>query len=163
MNVSLQLRIKKSILFVAGLLIAGCWGTFHRDAEKPSNTVVELIQPRQLTLKELKMVGSYAGKNDEGTLVKGVLLKNSLVEIYTNGKKVNKYSLNWMLKGGEVHVGFGSVGHLMPVAFSLLMIKPNGDLVQIALIENGKRTDIPKENQFTFKKINQRAKNGESE
>ena len=29
----------------------------------------------------------------------------------------------------------------------------NGDLTVIATIEDGKRTDLPKEDQFTYKKI----------
>ena len=131
-------------------------------AEKPPKTVVELAQQRQLTQQEIKIVGSYEGKNDQGTLLKGVLLNNGLVEIYTDGKKVNKYSLSWMLKEGEVHVGFSPAGHQIPTAFSLLRIKPNGDLSQIALIENGKRTDIPNDEQFTFKKINRPSKNDEA-
>ena len=49
--------------------------------------------------------------------------------------------------GNEVHVAEEGT------SIAVFKIEPNGDLTMIAEIEDGKRNDIPKEDQITFKKI----------
>jgi len=116
-------------------------------------STMNVVAGRQLTPKEFGLVGGYEGKDNKGTVIKGFLLGNGLAEVYVDGKKNGKYMLNWKLKEGDVYVGVTSSRYRVPTAFSIFDIKPNGDLTQIALIEDGKRKDIPRADQFTFKKI----------
>ena len=90
-----------------------------------------------------KLFGSYEIKND-GETKKLVLLENGKFEAWTDGEKEEKGT--WKFVAKEVHV---VIRNDRPV----FKIEPNGDLTVIALIEDGKRTDIPKEDQATFKKI----------
>ena len=90
-----------------------------------------------------KLFGSYEIKFDVETK-KLVLLENGKFEAWTDGEKEEKGT--WKFEAKEVHV---VIRNDRPV----FKIEPNGDLTVIALIEDGKRTDIPKEDQATFKKI----------
>ena len=90
-----------------------------------------------------KLFGSYETKVGEDT-AKLVFLENRTVEHWTDGEKEGKGT--WKFEAKEVHVVF-------PNDRPVFKIEPNGDLTWIASIEGGKRTDIPKEEQLTFKKI----------
>ena len=90
---------------------------------------------------------TYEAKED-GNTAKLVLLENGIVESYYNGKK-DKRELKWSIsKKGELHV--------TDFDETLLVhrINKDGSITPIAVISpDGKRGDIPKEEQATFKKI----------
>ena len=106
---------------------------------------------KKLTAEEEKLVGSYEAKKEE-TTVKLVLLENGKSEHWVNGEK--KGEATWKLVEKEVHVlgrkrlffGDGEDARVYK-------IEPNGDLTWIANIRDGKREDVPSEEQFTFKKL----------
>ena len=92
------------------------------------------------------VAGTYEMKKD-GDTYRAVLLENGVFEEYENGKKEeteHKWSIS---KEGEIHVEYkhGWVG--------IGRINPDGSTTGIAVIIDGKRTDIPKEEQPTSKKI----------
>ena len=92
------------------------------------------------------VAGTYEMKKD-GDTYRAVLLENGVFEEYENGKKEeieHKWSIS---KEGEIHVEYkhGWVG--------IVRINPDGSTTGIAVIIDCKRTDIPKEEQPTSKKI----------
>ena len=90
------------------------------------------------------VVGTYEAKIEEDTIL-----------LLTINKKNES---TWKIVGREVHHGevmFDSkTRRLQELRTKVYSIEANGDLTEIANIGNGKRTEIPKEEQVTFKKIN---------
>ena len=127
----------KHITLIIGLLVVGCGKQEQTTTEKPA---------KELTLRE-KVVGEYEIKKDGNTL-KQVYLENGVFEGYRNGKKEDEEG-KWVIsKEGKLHIleNDGDTG--------VFRINKDGSITYIAVIlKDGKRLDLPKENQTTFKKI----------
>ena len=95
--------------------------------------------------EEEKLVGSYVLKSKHTAIQKTVLLENGKSECWMNGQKTEEPT--WELVGKEVHV-FSLEG-----VTDVYKKESTGDLTYVAYIEDGKRTDLPKERQHTYKKI----------
>ena len=147
---------KKKILIGIGAgmgllaLIAGIWFFFIRGAggkEQLSNndgSNSSAAKPdKELTIEE-KVIGEYEIKLG-GDNYRIVFLENGKMFHFVNGEKDNTEG-TWRVVGKEVH-GVGTEK-------AAYKIDPNGDLTSIAEIDkDGKRKEIPKEEQQTLKKI----------
>ena len=142
----------KHIVLIIGLLVVGCGK-----------------QEQTLTLEE-KVVGTYVRKNGPFA-EKIVILENGTYEsssispdpdgtiptipidselerlLRGVGQGTNSNEGTWKLVEKEFHL-FVSDNFI-----AVHKIEPNGDLTDIAFIEDGKREDIPKEGHITLKKI----------
>ena len=99
-----------------------------------------------LTPEEQKVVGSYEAKV-LGKTLKWVFLDNGIVEFYNNGKKQQEED-KWKIVEGELHIDDEN-GHIL-----VSRINSDGSITDIILMDNdGKREEVPKEEQTTFKKI----------
>ena len=95
---------------------------------------------------DLPLVGSYEKKFDNGDTFKLVLLENRKAEIFLGGNKAG-IEAAWKLFEKEVHtLEYGEKTFVHN-------IEPNGDLTLIARIIDENRTELPKELQFTLKKL----------
>ena len=93
------------------------------------------------------VAGTYERKDKDGDTFRVVLLENGIVEDYKNGKKEEK-EWKWEIsKEGELYFIYEDVN------IGVYRINKDGSITVIADILHGKRTDIPKEYQFTLKKI----------
>jgi len=111
---------------------------------KEAERLAEAERVKKLKLEE-KVVGEYEYEQD-GDTFKGVFLENGTHFFYTNGKK-STIELKWEIsKDGELHIE-----HLGN--FAVFRINPNESLTKIAYIIDGKLNAIPKEEQFTTKRI----------
>jgi hypothetical protein len=100
-----------------------------------------------LTLEEQKVVGTYDAGSDEYTNVLAVL-ENGVAEEHKRGKKVEQF--NWKIIDGAIHLqSLKATDDFVQV----LRINPDGSITGIEDIVDGKRKDMPKEDQLTFKKI----------
>ena len=175
--------MKTLIVLVVGLLAVGCGkpeqsvNTYenkkrvgflsHRTEAKPvkeptpTTNTNKVNGPRvhpdgdgDLLVKELtpeeKIIGTYERKGRvPGSPVKTVrfvFLDNGVFEQYNDGQK-EPQSNKWSIVDNEVHVKYtgGSV--------SCFQINPDNSLSYIVYIMGGKRTDIPKQDQQTYKKL----------
>ena len=101
---------------------------------------------------EEKVAGTYA--MDEGGVIIMVLREREgihVVEGYTLGE-FDGGAESYKIVGKEVHVQEGKflLGH---DACAVFKIEPNGDLTPFAEIKSGKRVEIPKVLQHTWKKV----------
>ena len=100
---------------------------------------------KELTLEE-KVVGEYEFKNEIGLVRKDVYLANDNFEDYLDGEKQEEGK--WKVVDGELHVE----GETFVVLVS--RINKDGSITGTALIyRDGKREEVPKEEQATYKKI----------
>ena len=100
------------------------------------------------TTPEEKVAGTYA--MDEGGVIIMVLREREgihVVEGYTLGE-FDGGQETYKIVGKEVHVQKGE----KPCA-DVYRIEPSGDLTPFAMIKGGRRAEIPKELQHTWKKI----------
>ena len=135
----------KYITLIIGLLVVGCGKQEQADTNESTPTTTE--KPvKELSLEE-KVVGTYEAKED-GDTYKLVFLENGIWEGYENGKK-SKGDYKWSIsKDGELHI-VGKDGDI-----GVYRINPDDSITFIVVIlKDGKRIDIPKEEQPTFKKI----------
>ena len=148
--------MKNLILIISVLLFVSC----GKGKESPPKTKVtednntkpikvadtNATKPvKELTLEE-KVVGEYEFKNDIGLVRKDVYLANGNFEDYLDGEKQEEGK--WKVVDGELHVE----GETFVVLVS--RINKDGSITDIAYIpKDGKRVDLPKEDQDTFKKI----------
>ena len=137
------MRILSYIVLLALVLGVGCGGgkeTQTKTKVADSNSTNSI---KELTLRE-KVVGEYEHRQGEDT-IKGIFLENGVHEVYSNGMKA-EIEAKWEIsKDGELHIEyFGN--------FVVLRINPDGSLTKTAYINNGKRIEAPKEEQFTAKK-----------
>ena len=137
--------MKSLIVLVVGLLSVGCG-----KPEQPVNTYenkkrvgflshrTEAKPVKELTAAE-RLVGTY-----EGGLAKIIFWGDGNFEYYSEGNKV--FANKWKIIGNEVYI---------KLIYTIVhKIEPNGDLTELAEISgDGKRKDIPKELQSTYKKI----------
>lgn len=100
---------------------------------------------KKLTLEE-KVVGEYQIKEGESSR-RLVLLDNGFAESYTNGKKEDRNGKWKISKEGEIHVTDPDGGIIV------CRINKDGSITGIAEMDDGKREDLPKEQQVTAKKI----------
>ena len=105
---------------------------------------VENIKEPVKALTKEDVVGSYELKIGED-IFKLVILQNGQGDGYINGKKTAEAT--WKIAGKELH-NMNSL-HKNTAVYK---IEPNGDLTVIATIEDRKRTDLPKDKQFFYKK-----------
>ena len=145
-------HMKALIVLVVGLLSVGCATVkdigVHLGIGTPSSTKVEPVkeltpEQKQKALRD-SVIGEYEGDIDGGT-VKFVVLGNGVLEMYFNGKMIAERK--WSIVAGEVHDidEDGTIG--------VGRINKDKSVTNIAMIEDGKRTDIPKEFQNTWKKL----------
>ena len=129
--------MKMLIPIVIGLLLVGCGA--------PADNTTKPTPQMGLTLSE-KVVGTYEIK-EGGETYRAVFLANGFVEDYENGKKLENKS-KWKIAKGELHVTDGSS------TISAARINKDGSITHIAYInKDGKREDVPKDNQTTLKRI----------
>ena len=118
-------HMKSLIVLVVGLLAVGC---------------------ATLTPEE-KAVGEYEYIDDNGNAHKYVLQESGVAEFYWSDRK-SHIKRKWKIsKDRELHID-DKLG-----AIPILTINPDGSITLIADIVDGKRTDYPKEDQTTVKKI----------
>ena len=143
----------KYITLIIGLLVVGCGKQEQADTNEstPTTNTNKVDGTTAKPVKELsaeeKVVGTYEGKI-HGDAVRLALLDNGVLENYDHGKK--REDGKWKIVDGDIHwpnaSTTGSTG--------VLIINKDGSLSTIARIgKDGKRRDIPKEDQLTFKKI----------
>ena len=126
--------MKILIVLVVGLLSVGC----------------ATLTPEEKALRD-SVVGEYERKDESGATIQYVFLENGVWEWYAFGKKqgvIPKNSIvKWSIVDGEVHVEYGSG------VIAVWRINPDKSITLITNIRDGKRTDLPKEEQHTYKKI----------
>jgi len=115
-----------------------------RWAKAKSEPAKALTLKEQAVLKE-KAIGAYEYIID-GDTYRDVFLENGIAESYKNDKKEEE--ANWSIsKEGEIHLevkkGFVAIGR----------INPDGSITAFAVIEDGIRIYLPKDEQLTGKKI----------
>ena len=155
---------KSLIVLVVGMLAVGCGKTEQKQAttEEPTPTTNTnkvsgpRVQPdgdvdllvKELTPEEKKVVGTYELELKKfGETHRYVLLDNSTVEYYLNGKK-EEAEHKWSIVDKEVHIERENR------AVSVFSINKDESITGIATIdEDGKRKEILKEHQYTREKI----------
>ena len=138
----------KYIVLIIGLLVVGC-GEVENGAYKHRPKQTTTAKPvKELTAEEKKVVGTYELELKKfGETQRYVLLDNSTVEYYLNGKK-EESEHKWSIVDKEVHIERENR------AVSVFSINKDESITGIATIdEDGKRKEILKEHQYTRKKI----------
>ena len=107
-------------------------------------TIIVMLVVGCATLRD-RVIGTYESRHGANSL-KIIILENGVLEGYQDGEK--EEDAKWSIVGKEVHVEEPNNGGI-----SVARINPDGSLTATAMIKNGKREDLPKEDQFTFKKI----------
>ena len=138
--------MKNLISLIIGLLVMGCGKQEQTDTNEstPTTNTNKVDGTTAKPVKELTkedVAGTYEHKDKAGRSFKLILLGNGIVEGYTNGKK-NQRKDNWKIINKEIHFNEMVCG-----------INEDGTFTMIAIIFNGKREELPKEDQVTFKKI----------
>jgi len=138
--------MKSLIVLAVGLLAVGCGKpepSLSSFKAEPSTH-----QGRKLSQEEEKVVGTYELELKKfGETQRYVLLDNSKVEYYLNGKK-EEAEHKWSKVDKEVHIERENK------AVSVFSINKDESITGIATMdEDGKRIEIPKERQYTRKKI----------
>lgn len=156
----------KYITLIIGLLVVGC-GKDEKGEQAINDTVAEYMAQSIKLLEEEKLkkakeatpkakptkgltkedfVGTYEGKIGENS-VRMVYLENGICEWYANGKKEGAEA-KWKIVEGQMHIIDGS-GNV-----DVVRINKDDSITRIAaILKDGKRIDIPKEEQLAFKKI----------
>jgi len=152
----------KYITLIIGLLVVGCGKQEQTDTNESTPTTntnkasgprvhpdgdVDLLA-KELTAEEKKTVGTYELELKKfGETQRYVLLDNSTVEYYLNGKK-EEAEHKWSIVDKEVHIERENR------AVSVFSINKDESITGIATIdEDGKRKEILKEHQYTREKI----------
>ena len=105
------------------------------------------------TTPTVKSVAGTYERIEDGDTYRIVFLDNGIAEAYLNGKK-REGEGEWSIsKDGELYlVGKNALGKNVTNIY-VNRINKDGSITQIADIYEGKREDIPKEDQPTSKKI----------
>jgi len=107
------------------------------------------------------VAGTYEGKEPSSPqILRFVLLENGIAEFYDDGKKEGEDGKWKLTKEGEIHAS-DSDGVALAGGIFVFRLNKDGSITLIAEIDDGKREDVPKENngkqyqnqQFTLKKI----------
>ena len=134
--------MKVLIPILIGLLVVGC----EKGGEITIGIPPKAKPVKELTLRE-KVIGTYELELKKfGETQRYVLLDNSTVEYYLNGKK-EEAEHKWSIVDKEVHIERENR------AVSVFSINKDESITGIARIdEDGKRKEILKEHQYTRKK-----------
>jgi len=149
----------KYITLIIGLLVVGCGKQEQTDANKstPTTNINEVSGTTEKPVKELTkedVVGTYEAKIGEN-FVRMVYLKNGICKLYANSRNEGaedgwSHSLTGSWKIVEGQMRYISVLGQTEVH----RINKDGSMTVIAVIaKDGQRTEMPKENQQTYKKI----------
>ena len=131
-------EMKVLITILTGLLVGGC-------ATIPVEELTsEELAPEQKALRA-SVVGEYARKDEAGNTVKLVYLANGVYETYENGHKHPESK--WSIVDGKIHVRYDN-GFIY-----VFEINKDKSIAMVATYHGKRRTDHPKEEQQTFKKI----------
>ena len=95
---------------------------------------------------EKKVVGEYERKSKGGTTYRLVFLENGAIENYLGDQKTDENE--WAIVNGELHITYNKEGVIV-----VHRINKDISITWIARIWDGKRKDLPKEEQQTYKKI----------
>ena len=134
-------HMRTLIVLVVGLLAVGCETPLpQRPKAKPAKE----LTPEQKQKKALgdSVVGEYEFEND-GSTYKLAILENGVLEYYSNDEKVG--GVKWSIVDGEIHAGSGFI-HVW--RFNI-----DKSITLIANLRDGKRQELSKEDQETYKKI----------
>ena len=148
--------MKSLIVLVVGLLSVGCGKTepmgsgneYNAELAIDQNTtkaeLAKELTPEQKQKKALgdSVVGEYEFEND-GSTYKLAILENGVLEYYSNDEKVG--GVKWSIVDGEIHAGSGFI-HVW--RFNI-----DKSITLIANLRDGKRQELSKEDQETYKKI----------
>ena len=140
--------MKQILLIFAVVALVGC-GEVENGAYKHRPNQTTTPKPvKELTLEEKKVVGTYELELKKfGETHRYVLLDNSTVEYYLDGKK-EEAEHKWSIVDKEVHIERENR------AVSVFSINKDESITGIATIdEDGKRKEILKEHQYTREKI----------
>ena len=144
--------MKTLIVLIAVMLAVGCPANRkppHHGKEVQTEENSKATKPvKELTPEEKKVVGTYELELKKfGETHRYVLLDNSTVEYYLDGKK-EEAEHKWSIVDKEVHIERENR------AVSVFSINKDESITGIATIdEDGKRKEILKEHQYTRKKI----------
>ena len=143
------------------MLVGGC----GKDKETPAKEITDLdltptlprekaadtnaTKPVKELILEEKVVGEYEFKL-YGNTGRVVLLKNGAAEAYTNGKKDEEEAKWSIIKEGELHV---TTPYERGIVYRINKGSPESITYIAHIFKDGKRKDLPKEAQLTFKKI----------
>jgi len=119
--------MKSLIVLVVGLLSVGCLTP----------------EQKQKTLRD-SVVGEYEFTDEDG-IYKKVYLENGVSEWYDRGKKGSEFK--WSIVDGEIHLKYDSE------LIGVWRINADKSITEIAVRLVGNRTDLPKVNQRTYKRI----------
>ena len=109
-------------------------------------TIILLSGACATTPLEKKVVGEYERNSKGGTTYRLVFLKNGTMENYLSGQKTDENK--WAIVNGEIHVAYNKEGVIV-----IHRINKNISITWISRIWDGKRKDLPKDEQVTYKKI----------
>ena len=150
-------HMRTLIVLVVGLLAVGCETPLpQRPKAKPVKELMladqnstkaepaKELTPEQKQKKALgdSVVGEYEFEND-GSTYKLAILENGVLEYYSNDEKVG--GVKWLIVDGEIHAGSGFI-HVW--RFNI-----DKSITLIANLRDGKRQELSKEDQETYKKI----------
>jgi len=91
------------------------------------------------------VAGAFEGENDDGDIIRILLLENGIGQGYTNGEKDREGK--WKIVGDEIHAS-NEEGTLYA-----LRINEDSSITLLAVIDaDGERTGLPKDKQTTYKK-----------
>jgi hypothetical protein len=96
---------------------------------------------------EKKVVGEYERKSKGGTTYRLVFLENGAIENYLSGQKTDENK--WAIVNGEIHVTYNKEAVIV-----VHRINKDISITWISRIWDGKREDLPKDEQQTYKKSN---------
>ena len=140
------------------MLVGGCGkGNQTADESPKANPVKELTAEEKKALRD-SVVGEYELKHPDEDIIKYVLLENGIRELYANGKLASDPN-KWSIVDGEIHfkkiIGSQMMGNSLSLHETYLVWRINTDksITEVADIFDGKRTDWPKDEQTTWKKI----------
>jgi hypothetical protein len=115
------------------------------------------------SITEESVVGTYrySGKflGSHPLTAKFDFLQNGKYLVHVSSKSLStefQYDGSWKIIGNEVHAeggDFASTRDVKDFGAAVFKIETNGDLTEIALIENGKRTELREDQQIPYKKL----------
>jgi len=147
--------MKSLMVLVVGLLAVGC-ATVKDICVQLGISKSNAPEQKQKTLRD-SVVGEYEQSWPDGTTHKLVFLENGVRKWYVNGNEQGnqKWAKKWAVVNGEIHVKYGGgSGAVFRVDAEVRLGIPRvRSITKIEYIEDGKRTDFPKDSQSTYKKI----------
>jgi len=130
------------------------------DIPKENQTPIRKIPVKELTPEQKQrealrdsVLGEYEYTYDDGGKDKWVFLENGTIDSYSYDKLTSRLSYvmvniyEWSIVDGEIHLKQDDR------EINVLRINADKSITWIAMIEDGKRKDYPKETQSTRKKI----------